>query len=231
VSSLSQKARVAGFLYLASTLAGLVSLAYVPNIIVSANAAATAHNIVAHETLFRLGIFMELLGATLEIFVVLALYRLLNGVDRTLATVMLVLGLIDVPVFFANALNEFGALLFARGGFLSAFSGFQRQAMVTLFLTLHHYGAVVNEIFWGLWLLPFGMLVYKSGFLPRALGIWLILNCFAYLAQNVTGVLFPQYTAVVGNIAFPFQLGEIAIMLWLIIMGANVKRVAPGVAP
>ena len=93
--------------------------------------------------------------------------------------------------------------------------------MTMLFLSLHRYGVIVNEVFWGLWLLPFSMLVYKSGFLPRVLGVWLVLNCFAYLAQSVTGILMPQYLNTVANVVFPLQLGEIAILLWLLIMGAK----------
>ena len=99
--------------------------------------------------------------------------------------------------------------------------------MVMLFLRLHHYGEVVNEVFWGLWLLPFGMLVYESRFLPRLLGVWLMLNCFAYLAQNVTGILLPQFTGVVNNISLPLQFGEVAIMLWLLLLGANERPTAP----
>jgi len=223
VSSLSATARVAGLLYLGVTLVGVFSLLYIPGLIYApGDAAATTHNIASHEALFRAYIFVEIWGATLEIFLVLALYRLLGVVNRSLAMVMLVLGLMDVPIFFLNSLNDFGALLFARGAdFLSAFGEPQRDAMVMLFLRLHHYGEVVNEVFWGLWLLPFGMLVYKSHFLPRLLGVWLILNCFAYLAQNVTGILLPQYTAVVNDIAVPLQLGEVAIMLWLLLLGAK----------
>jgi hypothetical protein len=153
---------------------------------------------------------------------------LLAVVNRSLAMLMLVLGLIDVPIFFVNSLNDVGALLFARGAdFLSAFGEPQRDAMVMLFLRLHHYGEVVNEVFWGLWLLPFGMLVYKSRFLPRLLGVWLMLNCFAYLAQNVTGILLPQYAAVVNKLSLPLQLGEVAIMLWLLLLGANERLTAP----
>jgi hypothetical protein len=153
---------------------------------------------------------------------------LLAVVNRSLAMLMLVLGLIDVPIFFVNSLNDVGALLFARGAdFLSAFGEPQRDAMVMLFLRLHHYGEVVNEVFWGLWLLPFGLLVYKSRFLPRLLGVWLILNCFAYLAQNVTGILLPQYTTVVSNISLPLQFGELAIMLWLLVLGANDRLTVP----
>jgi hypothetical protein len=229
MSSLSGKARLAGLLYLAVTVVGVFSLLYIPSLIyVPGDAAATAHNIASHEALFRTNIFLEIWGATLEIFLVLALYRLLAVVNRSLAMLMLVLGLIDVPIFFVNSLNDVGALLFARGAdFLSAFGEPQRDAMVMLFLRLHHYGEVVNEVFWGLWLLPFGLLVYKSRFLPRLLGVWLILNCFAYLAQNVTGILLPQYTTVVSNVSLPLQFGELAIMLWLLLLGANDRLTAP----
>jgi hypothetical protein len=222
VNSLSKNARVAGLLYLLLALAGPVRLIYIPNVLfVSGNPAATVQNIASHEALFRFGIFSDLVTATLDIFVVLALYRLLGGVDRTLAAFMVVFGLCDVPIYFVNTLNDVGALLFARGAdFLSAFGEPQREAIAMLFLSLHHYGVVINEVFWGLWLLPFGILVYKSGFLPRFLGVWLMLNCFAYLAQSVTGVLFPQYLDTVAKVAFPLQLGEIAIMLWLLVVGA-----------
>ena len=230
MSSLSRNARIAGLLYLSVVLFAPFSLIYIPNVLfVTGNGAATAHNIASHEFLFRAGILADLVGTTLWIFVVLALYRLLNGVDRTLAAIMVILGLAEVPISFINTLNDFGALLFARGpDFLSAFGQPQRDALVMLFINLRHYGVVVNEVFWGLWLLPFGILVYKSGFLPRILGVWLVLNCFAYLAQNVTGVLLPQFANNVANVAFPFELGELAIMLWLVIMGAKERgSVAP----
>jgi len=223
LNSLSKNARIAGFLYLLLGLAGPVRLIYIPTVLfVSGNAASTVQNIVSHEALFRFGIFADLAAATLDILVVLALYRLLSGVDRALAVLMVVFGLCDVPIYFVNTLNDVGALTFARGAdFLAAFSEPQREAMTMLFLALHRYGVIVNEVFWGLWLLPFGILVYKSGFLPRILGVWLVLNCFAYLAQSVTGVLMPQYLDRVATVAFPLQLGELAIMFWLLIVGAK----------
>lgn len=229
MGSLSRNARIAGLLYLMLVLVGPVRLIYIPSVLfVTGNAAATVHNIASHEVLFRIGIFADLVAATLDIFVLLALYRLLNGVDRNLAAIMVIFGLIDVPIYFINTLNDVGALLFARGAdFLSAFGQSQRDAMTMLFVNLHHYGVVVNEVFWGLWLLPFGILVYKSGFLPRILGVWLVLNCFAYLAEDFTGVLVPQYANMVANVAFPLQLGEVAIMLRLIIMGATQRVVTP----
>src|SRR5437773_151550 len=112
--------------------------------------------------------------------------------------------------------------LFVHGAdFLSVFDKPQRDALAMLFLRLHHGGVVANEIFWGLWLFPFGLLVYRSRFLPRVLGVWLIINCFAYLAVSFTGLLWPQYEARVFNSAFPAMLGELAIMLWLLIKGAK----------
>ena len=226
MNSLNAKARIAGFLYLALVAIGPIALVYVPSVLfVSGNAIATTHNIATHESLLRIGIFADLVSATLFIFVVLAIYQLLSTVNRSWAVVMVILGIVQVPIFFLNTLNEVGALQFASGAsYLSAFTPGQREAMTMFFVTLHHYGVVVNEAFWGLWLLPFGMLVYKSGFLPRILGALLILNGCAYVAQNVADVLFPQFTTIVDTISSPFQLGEVAITLWLLIMGANEKR-------
>ena len=227
MNSLSGKARVAGLLYVLLILVAPIRLIYIPSVLfVTGNAAATAHNIASHEALFRLGIFTDLVTAILDILVVLALYRLLSGVDRGLATLMVIFGLMDVPIYFVNTLNDFGALLFAGGAdFLSAFTQAQRESITMLFVNLHRDGVTINEVFWGLWLLPFGLLVWKSGFLPRILGAWLVLNGFAYLAQNVAGVLFPQHLDLIENIALPVQFGELAITLWLVIMGANDKRV------
>jgi hypothetical protein len=129
------------------------------------------------------------------------------------------------PIYFLNTINDPAALLLARGAnFLSAFDKPQRDALVMVFLRMHGQGILANEIFWGLWLFPFGLLVYRSRFLPRLLGVWLILNCFAYLATSVTGILWPQYEQRVSNWVFPVMFGELAIMLWLVIMGAKERQ-------
>jgi hypothetical protein len=224
--TLSKKARVAGLLYLLGSLFGIVRLIYVPNtLFVYGNATATANNIAAHELLFRLGIVSYLLCAALWIFVTLALYRLFKEVNQALAVLMVILGsLMVTPIFFVNTVNDAAALLFVRGGgYLSVFDKPQRDAFARLFLDLHHQLDLANEIFWGLWLIPYGLLVYKSRFLPRILGVWLIIACFAYLALSFTGFLFPAYEDLAGNIAQPLLLGELATMLWLLIMGANEK--------
>ena len=128
------------------------------------------------------------------------------------------------PIYFINTVNWAAALLFARGAsFLSSFGEPQRAAMAMLFLHLHHHGNLANEIFWGLWLLPFGLLVYRSRFIPRFLGVWLMINGFAYVAISFTGLLVPQYVNTVSTLAFPALTGELAIMLWLLIKGAKVQ--------
>ncbi len=158
-------------------------------------------------------------------FLMLALYRLFKDVDRTLAVLMVILGgLMVTPIYFLNTLNDAAALMLVRGPeFLAVFSGPQREAMALLFLRLHNHGVAVNEVFWGLWLVPFGLLVYKSRFLPRVLGVWLLLNACVYVTHSVTAVMWPQYAARLWNTLTPLTLGELAIMLWLIVMGAREK--------
>jgi Domain of unknown function (DUF4386) len=219
-------ARVAGAIYLSLVFTAPLRLIYIPSaLFVRGNATATADNIAAHELLFRLGIVGDLLTGTIAIFLVLALYRLLKEVDQNHAALMVILGgLMVAPIYFLNALNDVAALLLVRGtDFLSVFEKPQRDALAVLFLRLHHHGVVANEIFWGLWLFPLAVLVIRSGFLPRILGIWLIINGFAYLTISFTGLLLPQYEVMVSNIAFPALLGEVAIMLWLLIKGAKVQ--------
>jgi hypothetical protein len=202
---------------------------YIPNtLFVSGNATATAANVAAHESLFRLGIVSTAVGAALWLFVPLALYRLLKGVDQTLAVLMVILGsLMQVPLFLVNTVTDAAALLFARGGsYLSVFDKPQRDAFVRLFLDLHHQLDLANLIFAGLWLFPFGLLVYKSRFLPRFLGVWLMIACFAWLAFSFTGLLFPAYADKAFSITQPIALGEVATMLWLVIMGAKEQRLA-----
>jgi len=228
MTSLSKNARIAGLLYILASVVGVVRLMYIPNaLFVHGNATATASNIAAHESLFRLGIVSNPVGAVLWLFVPLALYRLLKGVDQTLAVLMVILGsLMQVPLFFVNTVNDAAALLFARGaGYLSVFDKPQRDAFARLFLDLHHQLDLANLIFAGLWLFPFGLLVYKSRFLPRFLGVWLMIACFAWLAFSFTGLLFPAYEDKVWSITQPIVLGEVATMLWLVIRGAKPKPV------
>jgi hypothetical protein len=221
-------ARVAGAVYLSMVVTAPFSLIYIPStLIVRGNATATANNILAHETLFRLGIVADLITSVIFICLVLALYRLFSGVNQTHASLMVALVLVSAAVGFINVVNNIAALTLFRGAdFLAILDKPQRDALGMLFIRLHGQGTVINEIFWGLWLFPFGVLVMRSRFLPRILGAWLIINGFAYVVLSLTGLLLPQYTDKVYNIAFPVLFGEMAIMLWLLIKGAKVQPLA-----
>src|SRR6202521_4875520 len=193
----NKTARVAGALYVLNGVNGFFSLQYVPGkLIVSGNAAATANNILAHEMLFRVGIVSELFCAAEFIFVVWALYRLLSGVNTTHASLMVILGLVPLPIMFLNVLNEVAALTLFRGAdFLSVLDKPQRDALAMLFLWLHGSGIGASELLWGPFFIPFGLLVMRSGFLPRILGVLLIGVCFGYLADSLTTLLLPSYGA------------------------------------
>ncbi|HET7299685.1 MAG TPA: DUF4386 domain-containing protein [Oleiagrimonas sp.] len=223
MTKVAKSARIVGILYLLDILVAPFRLIYIPKVLfVSGNATVTANNILAHESLFRLGIVSDLLCGVIEIFLVLALYQLLKHINRKHAVLMVVLGLMTVPLFFVNVLNDAAALVLVRGTeFLSVFDKSQRDALAMLFLHLHRQENVACEIFWGLWLLPLAALVYRSHLLPRFLGVWLAINGLAYLALSAVSILWPQYEGIVSTYIFPAQLGEIAFMLWLLIMGAK----------
>jgi hypothetical protein len=228
MNSIKKTARVAGLLYLLLVVLGPIDLMYVPRkVIVEGNAAATANNLVAFESLFRIGIVSGLVCQIIFVFLVLVLYRLFKGVNQEHAAVMVMFVLLQVPLAFLNEVNQIAALMLARGAdFLSIFDKPQRDSAALFFLNLHDQVNYVSEIFWGLWLLPFGLLVFRSHFIPRILGIWLTINGFAYVAISFTGLLSPQKYDIVFNRAFPALLGEMAIMLWLLIMGAKPKPLA-----
>jgi uncharacterized protein DUF4386 len=215
--------RVAGVLYVLTSIVGFFAMGYVPkHVIVHGNATATAGKIAAYETLFRLGIAGQLIGGAGFIFVALALYDLLEGVDRRWAALMVRLILISIPIVFLNELNAIAALILVRGpDFLSVFEKPQRDALAMLFVNLHSDGIGVAEIFWGLWLFPLALLVYRSRFLPRFLGVWLALAGAAWVVLSLTGILVPQYHDRVYTACQPAFFGEIVFMLWLVIRGAR----------
>ena len=217
-------ARIAGALYLLSAVAAGVPLIYVPSaLIVPGDAAATANKILASEMVFRVCIVSELVGAVIFIFLVRALYRLLHEVNKTHASLMVTLVLISVPITFLNVLNEIAALTLLHGDQLgSALDTPQRDALALLFLGLHGDGVNLANIFFGLWLFPFGLLVMRSGFLPRILGALLILNGFAWVAVSLTAFLLPAYLDLVNRIAIIPELGELWMMAYLLIKGVRV---------
>jgi hypothetical protein len=226
-------ARTAGAVYLSMVLTAPYSLIYVPGkLIVRENAAATADNILAHETMFRLSILGDLVGQVIFICLAMALYRLLSGTNKAWAGLMVALVLVSAAVGFLNTLNNIAALLlFCGADFLAVFDKGQRDALGMLFIRLHTHGIFIDEIFWGLWLFPFGLLVFRSGFLPRFLGVWLMINCFGYLVLSVTALFFPAYYGAAFRYSQPVLFGELAIMLWLLIKGAKVPTPPSALQP
>ena len=223
MSSNKNLGRFAGLLYVLTSIVGFFAMGYVPQkLIVHGNAAATANNIAASETLFRLGIAAQLIGMAGFIFVALALYDLLKGVNRQHASAMVLLIVVSVPIVFVNELNSIAAVLLVRGAdFLTIIDQPQREALAMLFLKLHSQGIVVAELFWGLWLFPLALLVFRSRFLPRFLGVWLTLAGFAWVILSLVSVLAPEYQSKLYTYSQPAIVGEIAFMLWLLIKGAK----------
>ncbi len=231
MNSTKKQARVAGLWYLLLGVTAPIGLVYVPGkVIVPGNAAATIDHLRASESLVRLGIWSELFHQVIAIFLVLALYRLFKAVSEKHATLLVILGaLVSVPIVFLNVLNEIAALVLVSGAdFLSVFDKRQLDALAYLFVRLHSQGINVAAIFWGLWLFPFGILVIRSGFIPRFLGVLLFIAGSAYLVSSFTSLILPRYAPVVNPVAMILYAAELPIMFWLLIWGAKTRRsVAP----
>jgi hypothetical protein len=201
----------------ASPSIGLPSVLIVPG-----DAATTANNVLASESLFRLGVVSALITQTVQILLVLALYKLLKPVNRNLALLMVIFILLGVPIAMLNELNHFVVLLLLSGAdYLTVFTADQLQALVPLLLDLHEHGIMIAHIFWGLWLLPMGYLIFKSGYIPRILGVLLIIGGFGCLIDFVTFLLFPDFDVTIAEFTF---IGELLLPLWLLIKGVDVEQ-------
>jgi hypothetical protein len=221
-ASINNTARVAGALYLTLLPLGVFGMYVASNLVVPGDAARTASNILASESIFRLGIVSALLVQIVNIFVVLALYKLLKPVNKSMALFMVIFLLVGVPVAMLNELNQFAVLLLMHGADrMAGFTTGQIQALMPFFLDLHNLGISIAGIFWGLWLFPMGYLVFKSGFLPKLLGILLIIGCFGYLVDSFVAFLFPDFGV---NIALFTFWGEVLFPLWLLVKGVNVEQ-------
>ncbi len=222
MNSINKTARIAGLLYLILAPIGFFGIMYVPStIVVAGDAATTVSNIMANESLFRLGIVSALITQIIQIFLVLVLYKLLKPVNKNHAVLMAVFILVAVPIAMLNELNNFAALqLLSDPEYLNVFSTDHLNAQVMSFLNLHEYGIAIAQILWGLWLFPMGYLVFKSGYIPRIIGILLMIGCFGYVIDSFTFILFPNFGITFSEFTF---LGELLLPLWLLIKGVNVK--------
>jgi len=235
MDSTKKIARRAGLLYFLFSLPGPFALLYVPGkLFVKGDAAATADRIRGSENLLRMGIGAELICFAGFIFVGLALYRLFKPVSEGHALALLILDLVPVPISFLCVLFEVAALDFAGGGgdaqFLSAFDAHKRDALAYEFLRLHGQGFNVAGVFWGLWLIPMGICAIRSGFIPRIVGILLIIAGCGYVASSFASLALPQYAHAVGRVTEITNLGELPIIFWLLIWGAKPQRASAPVA-
>ena len=222
-TSVQRTARTAGVLYLILAVCGGFAEFFVrQSLVVAGDAAATAANILGAQPLFRLGIVAELVGQVAFVLLVLALYRVLEPVGRNLARVMVAFVLVAVTITALNMLNQFAALHVLTGGTgLASFDPVQQQALAMMFLDLHQAGYLIAQVFFGLWLLPLGLLIYRSGFLPKFIGVLLMLATAGYVVDVATFFLAPGFGLVLSEFTF---VGELALMLWLLVMGVNVGR-------
>jgi hypothetical protein len=215
--------RIAGLLYLVVVITGIFSLGYVPSkLIIWNNPSATFNAIKESEFLFRLGIVSGLICYTFFLFLPLVLYKLLKPVHENYAQYMVALAIVSVPISFVNMLNKFAVL-----SIISENSGQSetKEAIkqVLFYLNQYDYGNLIVQVFWGLWLFPFGYLVYKSGVIPKFFGILLMFGCISYLINFFGNSLYPNYSqlGISSIIRFPATLGEIGSCLWLLILGAK----------
>lgn len=223
MNSLKKIARGAGILYILMDVPMIFSGMVVdPKIYVPGDAVATASNILASEWLFRLDVVSNLVGPILFLFLVLALYNLFESVDKSQARLMVTLVVASIPVTLLSTLFQYAPIiLLSDAGHLSTFNPAQLQTLAMVFLNMYKHGIQIAEIFWGLWLIPLGLLVYKSGFIPKALGVLLIVGCFGHLLGSLSTFLFPDYSAVLIPISETLMIGEGPIFFYLLIKGVK----------
>src|SRR4030066_536273 len=223
INSPQKTARVAAFVFLIIFFLGMSAELFIrPGLIVPGDAAATVRNIAASEALFRLSLVSDLIRQTLLMLLPLILYKLLKPVNKTIASLMVIFYLVCVPISMLNELNHFAVLLLSSGaGYLTAFKADQLNALVMFFINLRIYGTFIPQVL-SFWVLLLGCLVFKSGFLPRILGILLMLVGLCYMVSAVLFFFFSNFVATIP--CFFWFIGEALLYMWLLIKGVNVKE-------
>jgi hypothetical protein len=215
-------ARLAGLLYLIVVLTGIFSLAYVPGQLINwKDGTATTLNIMAHESMFRASILSSMLCYTAFLLLPLVLYQLLHGVNITAAQLMVALAVVSVPISIINLQHKWAVLDLINADATQPAAVLAAPVMQAL--SAYDNGILLVSLFWGLWLLPFGYLVYRSGFLPKILGILLMLGCAGYLVNLCGNTLMANYGQLGINkyISLPASIGEIGTCLWLVSAGVK----------
>ena len=222
-------ARIAGLLYLIVGIFGGFAVGYVtPMVYVPGDAATTAGNMVANAGLVRIGVLADLLQATVFVFLGMTLYLLLRHVNRNAATAMVVIVAIATTIMCLDKVFQFAALrVVGDPSYGAAFGVAGANALVLLLLDMHHYGYLIAQIFFGLWLVPLGYLVYTSGMFPRALGVVLIAGGAAYLVDMLAAFVAPDFgMAVHGFLAIPPTIAEVWMLGFLLVKGVKSSPLA-----
>ena len=215
-------ARAAGILYVFPFILSFVAIMLRDGLIVQGDATATANNITDSESTFLLSIVLDIVVQVVFIFLVCLLYWLLKPVNKNHAGLMATLFLVSVPIAIYNMVNLLAALQVLSGAdYLTAFTQAQLNAQAHHYIDLHEQGVMIAYIFWGLWLFPLGYLVYRSGFIPRIVGIFLMISCFGYLMDFCTYFFMPDFDFAVNMIT---GWAELVLCLWLLIKGVNVEQ-------
>lgn len=222
-NSIKTNARIAGFLYFLQIPLGVFGILYVPNaLIVKNNLSATISKILANEFLFRLSIVSSILCALITVATAYYIFKVLRLVHATYAKIIVVMTLLVAPITILNEINHIAILLIAKSPeYQKAFSASQVEAMISFLLDLHQHGIYIIDIFFGLWLLPMGYLVIKSGYIPKIIGYLLIVTCVSYLIDFSTSLLFPNFGIILSEYTW---LGEVLMVFWLLIKGVKQKE-------
>jgi hypothetical protein len=225
LNSIKATARIAGALILIMAVIAPFGMLYVPStLIVPGDAATTANNIMASDGLLRAGIASDSVVFLIEIVVTVLLYVLLKPVSKTLSLVAAFSRLAMTVIQGINLLNYFFVLLLLSGaGYLAVFAPDQLHALVLLFLNAHQNVVLIWGLSFGLHLFVLGYLVYKSGYIPRIVGVLLVIASLCYLTQSFGNILLPNYAEIFASVGF-LSIVEIALPLWLLIKGVNVEQ-------
>ena len=190
---------------------------------VAGNAVATAANVVAYSGLVRIGVAADLFQATIWVFLAMTLYLLLKHVNKSAASTMVVLVAVGAAIVCLNDVFQFESLRIATdNAYAAAFGNAGSNTLVLLLLDIHHYGFLIAQIFFGLWLVPLGYLAYKSGMFPKALGVALIAGGVCYLVGMLAVFLIPDFGEKINTfITIPSAIAEIWMLGYLLVIGVR----------
>jgi len=212
--SIQMFSRVTGAVYLLIAILGAFGIAYIPTLVVKGDMNATIFNFAASQTTIRWAIIAALCTQIGHLVLVLMLHKILAPVNEAISKLMVIFVLAGVPIAMLNeAVNGVVLGLIAQAE--------PSPELISALLSFHAYGIIIVQIFWGLWLFPFGYLVYKSGFLPKIIGVALMIGCFGYLADSLIYFFDPAFP-----VSFSIYLfwGEVMALFWLLIMGVNAEK-------